>query len=248
MHFDVGTKLSAVILLVVCSLTAPWFISCGLILIVLGLEHSFPPFRPFSPDARKLFFRFTQLALVFAVLVVGLNGLLMQGDSIFIVGTIRMSGAGIAFGLSVAARLVLLSISVLMFFVSTPIRVFADFLKSLGAPDTIVSLTLLALYHVEQLPHRIAQIFMAQEARGAPVRSNILSRARSLVAVLSPLVLSSLVESIDRGLAFELRGFRTRPVKNQSRRPFSAPLAIIFLMASAFLLLNRIGQWLLIWK
>ncbi|MGB2868254.1 MAG: energy-coupling factor transporter transmembrane component T [Bacteroidota bacterium] len=248
MRFDVGTKVAAVILLAVCSLTAPWFVSAGLIVVVLGLEFLFPAFRPLSSVAHKLFLRFVLVAALFAVIVVVVNGILMQGESMLSVGMISLSRPGVVFGLSVSARLILLSISLLAFFVSTPIRVVGEFFKSLGIPDTLVSLTLLSLYYVGQLPGRIAQIFMAQEARGAPVRANIFLRARSLVAVLSPLVLSSLVESIDRGLALELRGFRARVQQSIARRPFSSPLAILFLVASALLLLQQIAQWLSIWK
>ena len=248
MHFDVGTKLAAVILLAVCSLTAPWSISAGLILLVLGLELLFPPFRPLSPQAHRLFTRFALFAGLFAFIVVAANGILMKGETLLQFGMIAISREGILFGLSVAARLILLSLALLAFFVSTPIRVVGEFLKDLGIPETLVSLTLLSLYYVEQLPRRISQIFVAQEARGAPVRANILSRARSLVAVLSPLVLSSLVESIDRGLALALRGFRTRVQRSTHRRPFSSPLAVFFLLASAVLLLRQMALWLSSWK
>jgi energy-coupling factor transport system permease protein len=107
---------------------------------------------------------------------------------------------------------------------------------------------LLTLHFLDQLPMRIRQIFLAQQARGAPVDSGFLSRTRSLFSVLSPLVLSSIVESIDRGTALELRGFlnRHQPAEElSSEKDTTRGATLLFLALGVILFVYTIAQWLI---
>ena len=108
---------------------------------------------------------------------------------------------------------------------------------------------LLTLYFIDRLPDRIDQIFTAQEARGAPVRASVPARLRSFFMILSPLVLSSIVESIDRGMALELRGFQGDvrisfgPDSNAIHR--ASAISVVFLVLSCIAFIWIVYQWLL---
>jgi energy-coupling factor transport system permease protein len=101
---------------------------------------------------------------------------------------------------------------------------------------------------MDQLPSRIHQIFLAQQARGAPVDAGVIARTRALFSILSPLVLSSIVESIERGTALELRGFllRSEVAPRSDARQFQANwLTVLLLVVSFAILAYSVVQWLI---
>ena len=111
------------------------------------------------------------------------------------------------FGIRTGARLLLMTCSLLMVFGSTPLAGITSFLHQAGIPHQIVMTVHLTVHFAASMPARIERIYAAQEARGAPVRARFLSRMFSLTSIISPLILSSIVESIERGKALELRGY-----------------------------------------
>ncbi|HCA81819.1 MAG TPA: hypothetical protein DEP53_18975, partial [Bacteroidetes bacterium] len=134
------------------------------------------------------------------------------------------------------------------FFISTPLKELIRFLQQKGLSPSFTLILLLTLHFLDHLPARIHQIFLAQQARGAPVDAGIASRSKALLSLLSPLVLSSIVESIDRGTALELRGFLNRP--NDANRVAASTagwnlLTMLLLLISTIILLAAIYRWLL---
>ncbi|HEY6951933.1 MAG TPA: energy-coupling factor transporter transmembrane component T [Bacteroidota bacterium] len=234
MRLSIPDKLSFVLFAWTSAFLLHWQCNIVFILTLVALEFFVEPFEPVSPVSRTYFKRFLGYSAVFLVVLVVANGLLVRQ------GPVRMSilrfsvyDKGLEYGLTVSARLVLLSLSVLLFFVSTRFQDFAAYLHTLGMPNAIVSIILLSLFFLEQLPHRISQIYTAQEARGAPVRAGILARGRAFFLILSPLVFSSIVESVERGIALDLRGYHLHRFKNVSHEPRNRILA----WSSFFLLL-----------
>lgn len=248
MQFNTAGKFSVAVFLDVCAFVLPWQASSVLVIGVIVLERTFPPFRPFSGDAHRLFVRFCWYAVGLCILLVVVNGFLTPGATIlFTIQRAHFTQEGVVFGITIAARVILLSFAILLFFVSTPIRAFATFLDERGLPRVLVSIILLSVYFVEQLPSRISQIFTAQEARGAPVRAGIVARTKALTVVLAPLVLSSIVESLDRGVALELRGFHQVREISRSRANIRdrSSVPYIFYLLSTLLLLWTLLRWLL---
>jgi energy-coupling factor transport system permease protein len=207
-----------------------------------------PAFRPVSKRSADAFSKFILYSVVVAVVVISLNALLIKGGTRIasIVG-FSFYEDGFFFGLKTAARLILLSISIVLFFSSTSLRAFVGYLQDKGLSPSLVLVLLLTLHFLDQLPARIHQIFLAQQARGAPVDAGMLSRTKALLSILSPLVLSSIVESIERGTALELRGFLNNPQRSHSVAPSAATLNVVtfsFVLLSAVLLLYSIYRWL----
>lgn len=248
MRLDVPSKLAFVFLMWVCAFTLPWLINGGLILLLLLIRYTVPAYKPISKKASKAFNKFFVYALAILLLLLALNALFIkQGSVFFNIYGLSFYEEGFFFGLTTAVRLLLLSFSALLFFVSIQITDFVKFLQQAGLPSSLVLVLLLTLHFLEQLPERINQIFVAQEARGAPIRAGVVSRLRAFFVILSPLVLSSIVESIDRGTALELRGFLSeQPVISTKPRVRAAisPLTVILLIAALTLILIPIAQWL----
>ena len=249
MRLDISSKLALVLFIWVCAFTLDWYVNVPLLVLAIGIRYLVPAFRPQSPRAARAFNKFLLYGVAILILLTGLNALLMPGGDVFIpFAGMKFYDEGLMFGFRTAARLLLLSVAILIFFISTPLTDFIRFLQRKGLPSQLVLILLLTLHFLDQLPGRINRVFVAQEARGAPVRAGILSRAKSLTSILSPLVLSSIVESIERGTALEVRGFMARQVPSsalQRPRPKAHRATVILLILTLCLFFLFILRWLL---
>ncbi len=246
---SLSSKIAFVALIWVCAFTLSWPIQAGLCLSLIVGRFILPDFQPQSERSAKAFSRFVLYSALVAVIVLGLNSALLREGNIFgHVFTISLYEEGLLFGARTASRLILLSFSILLFFISTPLPDFIQYLQGRGLPQYLVMVLLLTLHFLDQLPTRIRQIFLAQQARGAPVDSGIFSRTKALFSILSPLVLSSIVESIERGTALELRGFlnRRQPMGEKTgERDITRNATLIFLSLALIILVYAIVQWLI---
>ena len=246
---NLSPKLAFVVLLWVCAFTLPWTIQVFLCLLLVFGRFTIPALRPGSSRAARAFSRFILYSIAVATLVSLLNAVLVREGAI--VGNIfgiSLHQEGLLFGARTASRLLLLSFSILLFFVSTPLPDFIQYLQEKGLPPYLALVLLLTLHFLDQLPNRIHQIFLAQQARGAPVDSGMISRTKALFSILSPLVLSSIVESIERGTALELRGFLHRPQPPQpveQGRFHTDWLTVLVLSVAIVILSYSIVQWLI---
>lgn len=248
MRLDIPSKLAFVFLMWVCAFTLSWLLNGVLILLLFLVRYSVPAYKPVSEKASGRFNKFFVYAVAVSFLLLALNALLIKkGNVFFSIYELSFYEEGFFFGLTTAMRLLLLSFSVLLFFISIQLPGFIKFLQQAGLPPSLVLVLLLTLHFLEQLPERINQIFVAQEARGAPIRAGFASRLKAFFVILSPLVLSSIVESIDRGTALELRGFlseRTAISSNAPAKPAPSPLMVVFLITATLLIIFSIAQWL----
>ena len=246
---SLSRKFAFVLLLWVCAFTLPWTIQASLCVVLIIARYAVLPLRPATPRSAKAFSKFILYSIAVATIVVLLNGLLIREGrvSVTLFG-IPLYEEGLLFGARTASRLLLLSFSILLFFISTPLPDLISYLQGKGLPPYIALVLLLTLHFLDQLPARIHQIFVAQQARGAPVDSGIVSRTKALFSILSPLVLSSIVESIERGTALELRGFLQRPQpvpaidRGESHTDWFTVLLIVLALT---VLAYRIVQWLI---
>jgi energy-coupling factor transporter transmembrane protein EcfT len=245
---DLSSKLALVLLLWICAFTLPWIIHAALCILLIGAHFAIPEFRSISKRSADTFNRFIVYSVVVAFFVISLNSALIKGGgTVTSLFGLSFYEEGLLFGLKTASRLILLSFSILVFFASTPIKVLISYLQEKGLPPSLVLVLLLTLHFLDLLPSRIHQIFLAQQARGAPVDAGILSRTKALLSILSPLVLSSIVESIDRGTALELRGFLgNRPIHDLKQPQVKQIniLAVFFHVLSIILVFVSAYRWL----
>jgi energy-coupling factor transport system permease protein len=248
-RIDLPTKLALVLLLWICAFAVSWEAQVVLILLIIMSRFAVPDFKPQSRRSAKAFTRFLIYSFAVATFVLILNSLLIRGGSTFgSIGGFSLYQDGLFFGIRTASRLLLLTFAILVFFISTPLKDLIRYLQARGLSNSFALILLLTLHFLDQLPARIHQIFLAQQARGAPVDAGFISRSRALFSILSPLVLSSIVESIDRGTALELRGFLHRPTSTEESQ--SSPgqrnvLTLLILFLSLIVVLYTIAQWLL---
>ncbi len=243
---NLSPKLAFVVLLWVCAFTLPWTLQASLCVLLIIGRFMIPALRPGSPRSARAFSRFILYSIAVATLVSILNAVLIREGSIVTnIFGISLHQEGLLFGARTASRLLLLSFSILLFFVSTPLPDFIQYLQEKGLPPYLALMLLLTLHFLDQLPIRIHQIFLAQQARGAPVDSGMFARTKALFSILSPLVLSSIVESIERGTALELRGFLHKPQPVKHGGSHMDWLTLLVLSLAIVILSYSIVQWLI---
>jgi energy-coupling factor transporter transmembrane protein EcfT len=242
MRFDISAKLSATLFLILCAMSLPWQLNAAVFvfLAAVGVVSRPSPYRTTERTKPRTFQRFLLTMSSFVLLITILNGLFLRGGIEFHTPLgLTFYEDGLTFGLRTSFRLAVISAALVLFFTFTPLRDFLAYLQQKSLPSALVVILFLSLHFIGQLPKRIAQIFTAQEARGAPVRGNLIARTKAFASILSPLVLSSIIETLDRGAALEARGFRGHLVSHQ---PPSSPsvmmrvITIFFLLASLTLI------------
>lgn len=247
MRFETSEKAAATLLALLGALAAPWYVNSMVFVFLVFLRSVVPGLGPVSKRSGHRFRVVLRTFLAAALVMTILNALLIEGGSVLeLFQGISLHADGALFGLTTGLRLLVIAASLLIFFGSTTVPHLAQSLQSAGLSRQIVMTLLLTLYFIDHLPDRIEQIYTAQEARGAPVRSNMFGRIKSFFFLLSPLVLSSLVESIERSMALELRGFESgqREKVALSVQNKTSPLAALFLIGSVLTLLWIIVKWL----
>ncbi len=230
MRLDILPKLSLTFLLLVCAFTLDRTLNFLLFaLLVIGGAIVVISHRQHNTQ-RRLFPRFLFYVFSIVALITVLNGLfLQQGEAVEAPLGVTLYTEGLEFGMNTASRLAVLSTALFLFFMTTPVRDLISFLQSAGFPSPLIVVLFLTLHFLQQLPGRINQIFLAQEARGAPVRGNVLSRARAFFILLSPLLFSSLVDTLERGVSLDARGFRGHLMATPRRAmtAFSLSLSLV---------------------
>ncbi len=155
--------------------------------------------------------------LLLSILVV--NSLFFPGatDKLVSVGPLAVTREGLTFGLISAGRvLVAFLTSVTFLFTTLP----DDMLESLitrGASHRISFVVLSAIQLVPRMGSRASAILEAQQARGLSLEGSLARRIRSLVPLITPVLLGSLIDARERTFALEARGFAARPGRTAYR-------------------------------
>jgi energy-coupling factor transport system permease protein len=122
-------------------------------------------------------------------------------------------------------------------------------LSQRGFPPSLNYVVLATIQIVPRFRARAQTILDAQQSRGLALAGNPLQRARALVPLVVPLVLSSIVDVEQRAIALEARAFN-RPVKKTSFRSltdtgFQRSLRVILLVGIIGAPLLRLG-WIIL--
>jgi energy-coupling factor transport system permease protein len=241
-------KLSASLFFLFLAFALPWQGNVILCLTVIIARTALSGFRPVSDEASSRFWRILRWFIALTSVMVILNSLLVKGgDVVLEISFLTVRSGGIEFGLTTGFRLLAIVTTLMVLFGSTSIRAVAEFLQARGLPTPLVITLLLTVHFLDTLPHRIEHIYLAQESRGAPVRASFFSRAQSILILLPPLVFSAIVESVDRGSALELRGYRSDVSTlrvNSAGTDAPTWLTPFFLSLTFLVILGKILRWL----
>jgi energy-coupling factor transport system permease protein len=168
--------------------------------------------------------RATRLALAVSlpiiVSVALVSVLTRPGETVlFELGPLRATLEGLDFAAQVTLRIVVMSMTVILFGLTTEPRAIVADLERRGLPARFTFAIAAALDAVPAMVERARNVAAAQRARGLDTEGSVRARVRGLLSLLGPVLLSVLAEVEERATALEARAFG-RPGR---RQPLWAP-------------------------
>jgi len=162
--------------------------------------------------------------LLFSIVVV--NALFFPGatDRLVALGPLAVTREGLTFGLVSAGRVLVAFLASVAFLFTTLADDMLEALISRGASHRIAFVVLSAVQLVPRMRSRAGAILEAQQARGLSLEGSFVRRIRSLVPLIAPVLLGSLVDARERTFALEARGFGARPGRTAYRIVADPPL------------------------
>lgn len=155
------------------------------------------------------------VSLPIAVSVVLVSVFTRVGTTVlFSIGPFDATLQGADFAGQTLVRLLAIALSVGLFSTTTDPRTLVADLERRGAPPRLAFVALATVEAVPTLAERARVIAEAQRARGLDTEGGLVARARGLLPIVGPAILSSLTDVEERSLALETRGF-TRPGRRE---------------------------------
>ena len=155
-----------------------------------------------------------KIVLPFAVSVFLIQGLFWgSGTPLFSIGSLSFKLEGISFAFLSVGRILLVVSVFMLFALTTRPDTLMLALTHIGLPGSFTYIVVTAIQIAPRFQARAATIVEAQRSRGLETEGNIFRRARALLPLVMPLVLSSLVDVEERAIAIEARAFNSSQPK-----------------------------------
>jgi len=233
------TKLLALgLVLLAAFLLPPVVIPVLAVAIVLGA---------WSAGLLRPLVRSMRIPAVLLLSIVVVNSLFFPAakDVLISLGPIALTREGLTFGLVSAGRLLVAFLASVTFLFTTLADDLLESLISRGASHRIAFVVLSAVQLVPRMRTRAGAILEAQQARGLSLEGSFVRRMRSLVPLIGPVLLGSLVDARERTFALEARGFGARPGRTAYRTVADPPvdrwLRLVLLGTAVVIVLVALG-------
>ncbi len=146
----------------------------------------------------------------FALSIFLIQGFLWgSGEFFFTIGPFTLWKEGLLFSIESVGNILLFTISFLLLSLTTRPDNLMLALSQIGIPKPITYVVVTAIQIAPYFQARAKKILDAQQSRGLQTEGNIFIRARALIPMILPLVLSSLVDVEERAIAIEARAFQS---------------------------------------
>jgi energy-coupling factor transport system permease protein len=203
------TKLVVTLFLVVLAFLLPsmW---AGYVVFLLGVV----PLALWGGILRPLWSALWKIVLPFAISMFVIQGLFWTGGTpVVSLGPLSLKAEGLVFATTITGRLLAIMGSFLLFSLGTPPDDLMISLEERGVPNSVTYIILSTIQLVPGLQVRAGKIRDAQRARGLETEGNIFQRMRSMLPLVEPLVLGSIIDVDERAIALEARGFSSNTPK-----------------------------------
>ncbi len=149
-----------------------------------------------------------RVVLPFALSVFLIQGFLWtNGTPLVGVGPVSLKQEGVIFAVGSAGRILIIVSSFILFALTTRPDVLMVALTQRGFPASLAYIVVATIQIVPRFQAKAAAILDAQRSRGLETEGGLLLRARAVLPLVVPLILSSLVDVEERALAIEARAF-----------------------------------------
>ena len=171
-------------------------IICGMIAVGFGIS--------LKTYAKRIFFSlFWLLIAIFIIQSV----FLPSGEVLLKVGIISVYKEGLFKAIILTSRITAFVSILTLLILITPAKDFTIALEKKGLNPKAAFILLLSLQMIPEMKKQANVIMNSQKARGVETEGNILVRAKALIPVFIPLVLSSIVNTEEKAITLEARGF-----------------------------------------
>ena len=171
-------------------------IICGVIAVCFGVS--------LETYVKRLFFSLFWLLL--AIFIVQ-SIFLPSGEVLFKIGIISVYKEGLFKAVILTSRITAFVSILTLLILITPAKEFTIALEKKGLNPKAAFILLLSLQMIPEMTKQSNVIMNSQKARGVETEGNILVRAKALIPVFIPLVLSSIVNTEEKAITLEARGF-----------------------------------------
>lgn len=206
------TKLCYIFTAIVASLVAGklWafaaFIGISLVMLISGkiIRKVFP----------LIAFSFTILIAIFLI-----HGLFNHENAtlLFAAGPLKFYQEGMLYALRISLNVLNMLLAFAVFVLTTrPVELVED-LERIGFSPKIGYVVSSVFQIVPQMSGTMNTIMDAQRSRGLETEGSLLTRAKSFLPLISPVVMSSLINTRERAIALEIRGFEAGQKKTYLR-------------------------------
>ena len=206
------TKLCYIFTAIVASLVAGklWafaaFIGISLVMLISGkiIRKVFP----------LIAFSFTILITIFLI-----HGLFNHENVtlLFAAGPLKFYQEGMLYALRISLNVLNMLLAFAVFVLTTrPVELVED-LERIGFSPKIGYVVSSVFQIVPQMSGTMNTIMDAQRSRGLETEGSLLTRAKSFLPLISPVVMSSLINTRERAIALEIRGFEAGQKKTYLR-------------------------------
>ena len=189
-------------------------------------------------------FSFTILITIFLI-----HGLFNQSNRniLFSIGPLHFYREGLLYALHIGCNVLNMLLSFAILVLSAKPSELVEELEKRGFSRRMGYITSV-FQIVPQMTGTMNTITDAQRSRGLETEGSLLTRAKAFLPLISPVVMSSLINTRERAVALEVRGFAAKQKKTYlaDRTPHrgDTPITVVLLAMIAAALLWRIVQCL----
>lgn len=203
-----STKFSFVILIILLSMFTPGYMFQYMVLPFIFIISLF------SRTATKFLATFVKSILIVVLFIFIIQVfIVVNDDSQKIWGIIHFSQIGLTTSLTMTAKIIAISSSVIWFFQVTSVKDIIYALEKSGVSQKVTFVIASTIQLIPQMMSLSKTITDAQRSRGIETEGSMFVRMKAFVPMIGPLVLSSIQQIEERVLTLESRAFSSRAKK-----------------------------------
>ncbi len=183
--------------------------------------------------------------------VVLIQGLFRQGNvtPVLELGVVTFYAEGLHFAFNIVVNIMNIVLSMSVFVLTTKPSDMVDALVKKGLSPRIGYIFISLFQLIPQMSERMVTISDSQRSRGMETEGSLLVRAKAFIPLLSPVLMGALVDTKERSIALEVRGFNAKTKKSfynefQPNR-WDKILRVLLIVAFLASVVGRVALWLI---
>ena len=237
------TKLMYVLAAILIPLTGgklilfPLVIGCSLILLMTG--------RVFKQALPLVAFSFTLIIVIFLI-----QGLFYHRNEtpILSIGILTFYREGVLYALRISLNIINMLLSFAVFVLTTSPQDLVEEMEKNGFSPKFGYVINSVFQIVPQMMKTKDTIVDAQRSRGMETEGSIITRVKAFLPLISPVVMSALINTRERAIALEVRGFgrknRRSYISDRKKNPWDTIVTVVLLLLIFAVILWRVLSWL----